>query len=155
MESRNLARELLEALMDFRRLGRGNKFFERLSFGEMAIFRLLAKQPVEGEAAHRLSVGELSTHLLMSGPAASQAVSRLEEKGLVERQNSRDDRRCVYIALTEKGRQYYDAESNYSTRLMRGIVEEMGEKDTAQLIRLMRKFDAIAHGSRQKRAKPI
>ena len=67
----------------------------------------------EFEALERLATGpqgkcrgvELTEAVHLSQSAASRLVARMERDGLVERAACTDDRRAIFIALTEAGRQ--------------------------------------------------
>jgi DNA-binding MarR family transcriptional regulator len=69
----------------------------------------------EFEALERLATGqqdkcrgvELTEAVHLSQSAASRLVARMERDGLVERAACLDDRRAIFIALTEAGRQRY------------------------------------------------
>ncbi len=56
-------------------------------------------------ASGPLTVGELATHLGLSKATATELVTRVEERGLVDRMRDERDRRRVYVWLTEHGRQ--------------------------------------------------
>lgn len=49
-------------------------------------------------------VGELHRHVLLSQPAVSRMVERLEERGLVAREGDPLDGRAVLVGLTREGR---------------------------------------------------
>jgi len=55
------------------------------------------------------SVSELATAKNISRPAISQAVEVLVKKGLLTRVQSKEDRRCVDLVLTEAGNDLLDA----------------------------------------------
>jgi DNA-binding MarR family transcriptional regulator len=56
-------------------------------------------------ASGPLAVGELATHLGLSKATTTELVTRVEERGLVDRMRDDRDRRRVYVWLTETGRQ--------------------------------------------------
>jgi len=56
-------------------------------------------------ASGPLTLGELATHLGLSKATATELVTRVEERGLVDRMRDERDRRRVYVWLTEHGRQ--------------------------------------------------
>ena len=56
-------------------------------------------------ASGPLTVGELATHLGLSKATATELVTRVEERGLVDRMRDERERRRVYVWLTEQGRQ--------------------------------------------------
>ncbi len=53
-------------------------------------------------------MNDLSGDIHLSQSALSRAVARLERDGLVSRSICSDDRRGVFVCLTEKGRQVHD-----------------------------------------------
>ena len=54
-------------------------------------------------------MNDLSGDIHLSQSALSRAVARLEREGLVKRSMCADDRRGVFVCLTDKGKQVYDA----------------------------------------------
>ena len=54
-------------------------------------------------------MNDLSRDIHLSQSALSRAVARLEREGLVRRSMCDDDRRGVFVCLTEKGKQLHDA----------------------------------------------
>jgi len=54
-------------------------------------------------------MNDLSGDIHLSQSALSRAVARLERDGLVRRSMCTDDRRGVFVCLTEKGKRLYDA----------------------------------------------
>jgi DNA-binding MarR family transcriptional regulator len=53
-------------------------------------------------------MNDLSGDIHLSQSALSRAVARLERDGLVQRSMCDDDRRGVFVCLTEKGKRIYD-----------------------------------------------
>lgn len=56
-------------------------------------------------ASGPLTLGELAAHLSLSKATTTELVTRVEERGLVDRMRDERDRRRVYVWLTEHGRQ--------------------------------------------------
>src|SRR6478736_2685605 len=59
-------------------------------------------------APYRLSPGALLTLTLVTSGTMTNRIDRLEDKGLVERQPSPDDRRGVLVQLTDAGLERVD-----------------------------------------------
>ena len=57
--------------------------------------------------SYRMS--DLAHDIHLSQSALSRAVARLERDGLVHRSMCTDDRRAVFVCLTDQGREVYDA----------------------------------------------
>jgi DNA-binding MarR family transcriptional regulator len=60
------------------------------------------------EARGRLRMHELAESLLLSRSATTRFVDRMVEAGLVVREAASDDRRGVYVALSDEGREVFD-----------------------------------------------
>ncbi|MFJ4656188.1 MarR family transcriptional regulator [Nocardia sp. NPDC088792] len=56
--------------------------------------------------SYRMS--DLAQDIYLSQSALSRAVARLERDGLVNRSLCTDDRRAIFVCLTEKGRDLYE-----------------------------------------------
>lgn len=56
-----------------------------------------------------MRMADLATHVHLSQSALSRLVGRLERDGLAERSMCTDDRRSIFVIVTEKGRALYDA----------------------------------------------
>ncbi|MBU2694671.1 MarR family transcriptional regulator [Nocardioides sp. WV_118_6] len=54
-------------------------------------------------------MAELAGDIHLSQSALSRAITRLEKDGLVSRSACENDRRSVFVCLTDKGRAVYDA----------------------------------------------
>lgn len=53
-------------------------------------------------------MAELAQDIHLSQSALSRAITRLEKDGLVSRSTCDDDRRAIFVCLTDQGRQVYD-----------------------------------------------
>ncbi len=73
-------------------------------------------------------VSEIGDHLGVTNAAASQAVDRLVQMGMIERAEDPDDRRAKQLALTDKGRALIekgiDARSQWIENLTNALTSE-------------------------------
>lgn len=107
--------------------------------GVMPLFGLLfAKMRAAGY--ERIRMTDVSRQLMITKPAATQAVNKLVEKGLVERVNDENDRRVVYIRPSEGGRRIFEDELEKKLMFIDRAVNRMGEEDANQLVALMDRF---------------
>jgi DNA-binding MarR family transcriptional regulator len=86
------------------------------------------------------SASELAVEKGISRSAISQALETLVEKGLVSRQQRRDDRRCVDLALTPAGDELLDAIFALNTRWLR---QKMGGLSSSEMGELIRSMDVL------------
>src|SRR5215470_2451430 len=70
-----------------------------LEVTEFEVLKRLAENP-----EHRFRVQELAESMHLSQSALSRMISRLEQHGLVERSLYDNDRRSIYVCLTDAGR---------------------------------------------------
>ena len=83
----------------------GSKQLEdcHLGFGlKQGEFDVLATLRRAG-APHTLTPSELFNSMMLSSGAMTNRLDRLEQKGLIRRSHSQEDRRSVLVSLTDKG----------------------------------------------------
>jgi MarR family 2-MHQ and catechol resistance regulon transcriptional repressor len=104
-----------------------------LSLSEFGVLEALyAKGP--------LLVGELGSKVLLTSGSMTYVVDKLEDRGLLIRRPSPDDRRALHVELTEKGRKLiariFPEHAEEIRRAMSGLSTEEQRELTATLKRL-------------------
>lgn len=79
-------------------------------------------------------VRTLANHLGVTHPTASDAVSTLQSKGLIEKQTDPADSRAVLVKLTTRGRGITEREDAFPGGFLSAI-DELGADDQAGLLR--------------------
>jgi len=106
----------------------------------MAAFDVLATLRRSGPP-YRMTSGQLAETALVTTGGASLRVDRLEVAGLVERERDPDDRRVVYVRLTDAGKEIVEqtAADHFANeiRMLAGLTP--GEQQ--QLAALLRKLE--------------
>lgn len=69
------------------------------------------------------------------------AMNSLVKKGYVIRERGKEDRRVVYISLSEKGRNAYEHHAEFHREMIQGISEELSEEELEVLARALSKLD--------------
>jgi DNA-binding MarR family transcriptional regulator len=77
-----------------------------LGMSEFEVLERLVEAPEEH--AGKLRVQELAETVHLSQSALSRLIGRLEKAGLVERAMCAEDRRGIYVTLTDPGRTRYE-----------------------------------------------
>ena len=72
-------------------------------------YQLLLMIKTARDGSERAPLGELKERLQLANSSTVELVARAEALGLVQRELSTQNRRLVYVALTEEGRQRLDA----------------------------------------------
>lgn len=92
----------------------------------------------------RVRMTDVSRFMMVSKPAATQAVNRLVDRGYVERVDDPNDRRVVYIQPTPEGRRCFEEELEMRLSIMRRAVARIGEEKGRQLAEILTEFlDAL------------
>ena len=135
-EKAQLLISYIETMID--RAGRWQNDMKRdrmghLSRHEMEAFLQLGRK---GE----LTMGELAENLLLSVSSATVLADKLEEKGLVARRRSLDDRRVVRVGLTEEGAKSYDEFHQMILKFTTTVLLSLEEHEQDLLLSLYRKI---------------
>ncbi|KNF07609.1 transcriptional regulator, MarR family [Gottschalkia purinilytica] len=78
----------------------------------------------------KMKVSDLSENLGLSNSTVSGIIDRLEKQGLVERTRSKDDRRVVYVSVTDEVRKkhkqhFNEIEKRFEDIMSKGTPEEI------------------------------
>lgn len=87
-----------------------------------------------------VKVGELSKNVFTTKSATSKMLKSVEDKGYIERVVDSKDRRVVYVRLTTAGESIIKETLESMGAFMDSTIQKLGEEDSQDLIRLMRKF---------------
>jgi DNA-binding MarR family transcriptional regulator len=103
-------------------------------------------------APDRLTMGELSRRLMVSGGNVTSIVGGLERDGLVCRRQPASDRRTTYVALTERGRADFAdmarAHEQWINQLLADVADDDIDALTDLLAELKHKAEATAEAGR-------
>ena len=89
-----------------------------------------------------LTLGELAAIEQVAPPTATKVVAKLEDQGLVEREDDPSDRRVVRVVLSDAGRRWLDADRR---RRHAWLAERIDELPAADRRRLRDAVDVLEH----------
>ncbi len=69
------------------------------------------------------------------------AMNSLVKKGYVNRERGKEDRRVVYISLSEKGRKAYDHHEQFHHQMIQQILEGLTAEETEALVKSLKKLN--------------
>lgn len=69
------------------------------------------------------------------------AMNSLVKKGYVIRERGKEDRRVVYISLSERGKKAHEHHAEFHHQMIQGISEELNEEELKVLIQALTKLD--------------
>lgn len=132
------ARKLIEVFMLFNKMNWNHQPLDlKQKHSELrllVVIKRMGKGDKEG-----IKVSELSKFLRVTSPTVTQLLNRLEEMGLVVRKEDPKDRRAVRVFLTEEGDLTAKKALKGFLDRMNGLIDYLGEEDTEELIRLLKK----------------
>ncbi|MCM3627114.1 MarR family transcriptional regulator [Paenibacillus glycanilyticus] len=137
-EEETAARKLIEVFMLFNKMNWNHQPLDlKQKHSELRLL-VVIKRMGKGEE-EGIKVSDLSKFLRVTSPTVTQLLNRLEEMGLVVRKEDPKDRRAVRVFLTEEGDLTAKKALKGFLDRMNGLIDYLGEDDTEQLIRLLKK----------------
>ncbi|HEX6500694.1 MAG TPA: MarR family winged helix-turn-helix transcriptional regulator [Micromonosporaceae bacterium] len=89
---------------------------------------------------HRLRLTELAAHMLWTKSRLSHHITRMQQRGLVRREECADDARGSVVALTEKGlRTITDAAPSHVESVRRHMIDLLDDTEIDALAALSRR----------------
>ena len=97
------------------------------------------------ETPDGLRMNELAERILYSKSGFTRVVDRLEKAGLVRRVRREDDRRSIFVVLTEQGRTTMEhARGHHRNAIEQHFSRHLGERDIKALTRALEKLSTHA-----------
>lgn len=90
----------------------------------------------------KITMNDLSEAMHLDGSAISTLVSRMEKKSLLKRTHSREDRRFVYVQLTQQGHDFKEKVKSKSSFLAANIKKNISMDEIKQLQAIVNKIAA-------------
>lgn len=81
------------------------------------------------------------------------AMNSLVKKGYVVRERGRDDRRVVYISLSEKGMRAYAHHADFHKEMIQAITDGLEEDEMRMLVQALTKLESWFRKKEQENAK--
>lgn len=88
-------------------------------------------------AKERVNMHCVKERMIDRAPNATRLTDKLIAKGLVERERCEEDRRVVYVRISEKGLELLTTIDKKSRVIMQGTEERLAPKDAALLNQLL------------------
>ena len=87
------------------------------------------------------TMSEVAEKLNITVGTLTVAVNNLEKKGYVERKRSEEDRRIVYVHLTNKGKLAYRMHEKFHSAMINQVIEGLTEEEEKILISSLEKLN--------------
>lgn len=110
--------------------------------GECRLLSFLSIEP-----KRRYKSGELAKHLGITTARIASTLNTLEKKGFIKRETSPEDKRRVYVAITEEGFEYIERKRENVCVFFDGIFSELEKSECDEFIRLIEKIADIGENN--------
>lgn len=139
-----------QAFITLSRLMSSNKkdmleHMNRAHKGELFVLQFLAKSKTEALPS------ELSSALHASTARISALLGSLEKKGQIRRDIDTRNRRNILVTITDAGRKRVKVEMLNMKASMTQVFIDMGEADTAEFLRLLKRFIELSQSHMPKK----
>lgn len=105
--------------------------FKELTYNDMHIIEAIGIDAVGLEMPRKMS--EVAKTMSVTTGTLTKAIDSLEKKGYVRRQRSKEDKRVVYILLTERGVLAYRHHEKFHQDMIAFILENVSEEESRVL----------------------
>lgn len=103
-----------------------------LSMGETRIIQFVGDETLgQGRS---VTVSAIAAAVEVKGSSATASVNKLVRKGLLTKTRSKDDARCVNVALTGEGTRLYRVRQGFYRNMARAITKGMSSRDVDLLL---------------------
>ena len=136
MDNDHLINELMDAFIQIK----GKPFHklsqcEGLSHNEKLMLFLIHDMTLD----NKVSLSQIRHKINLAPSTVTPIITSLESKGLVKRIIDEKDRRNIFLKLSGKGIEYTNMAHEKMKENLKEYIEYMGELDTKELIKLLRK----------------
>lgn len=108
---------------------------EGIRYKDVNILQFIYKSSPE----HQITITELATYLKITTAAASQSVSAYEKQGWVKRIRSEQDRRVVYVKVSDTVKDQFEKKMNEYDELIEKFLAYLGEEDAEKFCDIVEK----------------
>ncbi len=130
-DEQNLGEELYNLLAELLNSKMNRTVMDSIR-GEYGVLRYLCY------VEDHVHAGKLTEHLHVVPGRMTDILTSLESKGLIRRVRGEQDRRHVNVCITEEGRKQAVEMRQMISREYEGMFQILGQKDTEELIRLLK-----------------
>lgn len=114
-----------------------NKMLKAQGINETLFMALIM---LDAQKNHSIQPSELSSALGSSRTNATRVADELEKRGWIERQESNNDRRCLYLHLTKTGKEFLEQLLPPQHKYLHFLWSTLNNEEQQQLETLMRKL---------------
>lgn len=131
-----LGEDLLDAWLTLSSIISNERLVSYMPFNEAYVCNLLYKQMIKNPTIC-LTATDLCTQTRMLKSQMNKTLKSLEEKGLIQKTRSTQDKRIIYISLCQDQLHIYEQEHTQTLQLIGKLIEKTGIENTHKTITLL------------------
>lgn len=135
-------RELIRIFEGFRKLNVAS-ILPNLTHAEFGILKTISCCHKTDPCEEGIKISDIIGHLKVPGPAASRTMKSLEEQGLIIRTVNKQDRRNVYVRLTEAGTARLAEADQILDEFQDAVFGSMGVENMNRLIQYLQELQEV------------
>lgn len=89
------------------------------------------------------TMSSVAKKLKITAGSLTTAVNALVRKAYVKRERSEEDRRVVYIALTEKGEKTFYHHEQFHRQMTNAVIEKLDDEEIDALVKMLKDISAF------------
>ena len=99
------------------------------------------------------TMSSVAKKLKITAGSLTTAVNALVRKAYVKRERSEEDRRVVYIALTEKGEKAFYHHEQFHRQMTNAVIEKLDDEEIDALVKMLKDISAfISHNTGKRKS---
>lgn len=130
-----IAKKLLESFIRFRRMNVNFGSVDGLTPREILV--LLCIHDKMSKNPQGVKVSDISSQLNVASPTITQMINTLVDRGFVQRNTDKEDRRAVRIIPTDRGMEALLKSYKMLQNFFDGLVKHLGENKSSELAELL------------------
>lgn len=111
-----------------------NEKCKNLSISELHLIEKIGKKST-------MTVTQIAERLNITLPSVTAAINKLCLKGYVKKERSKEDRRTVWVTLTEAGKEVEAIHEKFHKDLVTAIANNFNECEKEDLLNMVKKLD--------------
>lgn len=120
-----------------------SRLVSEMSYNESLICNILYRNATENPDV-LLTATDLCTETKILKSQMNRILTQLEEKNLITRERSAQDRRKVYVRLTNEQSNAYLKQHEHIIKLLDNIIAKLGEEKTLEIIEVLNGISDVA-----------
>lgn len=120
-----------------------SRLVSEMSYNESLICNILYRNATENPDV-LLTATDLCTETKILKSQMNRILTQLEEKNLITRERSSQDRRKVYVRLTNEQSNAYLKQHEHIIKLLDNIIAKLGEEKTLEIIEVLNGISDVA-----------